>query len=270
VACLEECAAAHVAVWVLDRPNPLGRGDEGPILPASLMSFVGAHAIPLRHGLSLGELALLVKAERGLDVELRVIPARGWDGRDFAASGLTWVMPSPNLPTLEAARVYPGQVLLEGATLSEGRGTTRPFEICGAPGVDPWAVAEAVERQALAGAVLRPLFFEPTFHKHAGQTCGGWQIHVTDTAAFRPLRLTCALLSAINRAHPGLWDFRPPPYEYELTRRPLDLLLGDPEAAEALRRGEPALPLQERWQEGLRQWTGRVRPHLLYPESPPA
>jgi uncharacterized protein YbbC (DUF1343 family) len=265
VACLEECAAARVAVWVLDRPNPLGRGEEGPILPASLMSFVGAHALPLRHGLSLGELALLVKAERGLDVELRVIRATGWDGSDFALSGLPWVMPSPNLPTLEAARVYPGQVLLEGTTLSEGRGTTRPFEICGAPGVAPWAVAEAVEPGALAGAALRPLFFEPTFHKFAGQTCGGWQIHLTDPSAFRPLRLTCALLAAINRIHPGLWAFRPPPYEYELTRRPLDLLLGDPEAVEALHRGEPALEIEKRWAAGLARWRERVAPHLLYP-----
>ncbi len=265
VACMEECAAAGVAAWVLDRPNPLGRGEEGPILPPELMSFVGAHAIPLRHGLSLGELALLVRAERGLDLDLRVLPARGWDGGDFASTGLPWVLPSPNLPTLDSARVYPGQVLLEGTTLSEGRGTTRPFEICGAPGVDPWAVAEAVEPGALAGSALRPLFFEPTFHKFVGQTCGGWQIHVIEERAFRPLRLTCALLSAINRVHPGLWDFRPPPYEYELTRRPLDLLLGDPEAAEMLRRGEPALEMEERWQEGLARWRRRMSPHLIYP-----
>jgi uncharacterized protein YbbC (DUF1343 family) len=270
VACLEECAAADVAVWVLDRPNPLGRGEEGPILPASLRSFVGAYALPLRHGLSLGELALLVKAERGLDLKLRVVSARGWDGRDFASTGLPWVIPSPNLPTLDSARVYPGQVLLEGTTLSEGRGTTRPFEICGAPGVDPWAVAEAVELEALAGALLRPLFFEPTFHKFAGITCGGWQIHVTDPTVFRPLLLTCALLVAVNRVHPGLWDLRPPPYEYELTRRLLDLLLGDPAAADALRRGESALPLEERWAAGLVKWRERAYPHLLYPAGHPA
>jgi uncharacterized protein YbbC (DUF1343 family) len=131
-------------------------------------------------------------------------------------------------------------------------------------------VAEAVEPGALAGAKLRPLFFEPTFHKFAGLTCGGWQIHLTDGRAFRPLRLTCALLAAINRVHSGLWDFRPPPYEYELTRRPLDLLLGDPQAAEALQRGEPALPLEQRWADGLARWQERVRPHLLYPESTPA
>lgn len=264
-ACLERCAAAGVAVWVLDRPNPLGRGQEGPILPPELYSFVGVHGLPLRHGLSMGELARLYAAERGLDLQLRVIAAQGWQGQDLGATGLEWLMPSPNLPTLMSARVYPGQVLLEGTTLSEGRGTTRPFEISGAPGIDPWAVAEAVEPAALAGARLRPLFFEPTFHKHAGQTCGGWQIHVTDQAAYRPLRLTCALLGAINRVHPGLWDFRPPPYEYEHTRRPLDLLLGDPAAATALQAGQPALPLEAAWGPSLARWLERMLPYLIYP-----
>ncbi|MCA1906167.1 MAG: DUF1343 domain-containing protein [Desulfarculus sp.] len=266
VACLEQCAGAGVAVWVLDRPNPLGRGEEGPILPPELMSFVGPHPMPLRHGLTLGELARLVVAERGLDLDLRVIQAQGWTGGDLATTGLPWVLPSPNLPTLDSARVYPGQVLLEGTTLSEGRGTTRPFEISGGPGVDPWAVAEAVEEYALAGCRLRPLFFEPTFHKHAGLTCGGWQIHVTDPDLFRPLRLTCALLSAINRVHPGLWDFRPPPYEYEHVRRPLDLLLGDPDAANRLQRGEFFAAIEPRWRPGLAAWRKRVLSFLLYPD----
>jgi uncharacterized protein YbbC (DUF1343 family) len=264
-ACLEQCAAQGLAMWVLDRPNPLGRGQEGPILPPELFSFVGVHQMPLRHGLSMGELARLLAGERGLDLDLRVIEAQGWQGGDLAGTGLEWIMPSPNLPTLDSARVYPGQVLLEGTTLSEGRGTTRPFEICGAPGIDPWAVAQAMEPEALAGARLRPLFYEPTFHKFTQKTCGGWQIHLTDAQAFRPLRLTCALLSAINRTHPGLWDFRPPPYEYEHTRRPLDLLLGDPAAADGLHRGQPALPLEEKWRPGLARWQERVLPYLLYP-----
>lgn len=265
VYCLEECAVAGKAVVVLDRPNPLGRGEEGPILPAELASFVGPHAMPLRHGLSMGELARLVAAERGLSLDLAVIPAAGWQGGDFTTTGLKWVMPSPNMPTLDTARVYPGQVLWEGVNLSEGRGATRPFEICGGPGVNPWAVAEEVEPEALAGAVLRPLFFEPTFHKFAGQTLGGWQIHVTDPAAFRPLRLTLALLGAIARVHPGLLALRPPPYEYEYHRRPLDLILGDPAAVDGLMAGARALDLEQGWQEGLADWRERVAPHLLYP-----
>lgn len=264
VACLEECAARGVAVWVLDRPNPLGRGEEGPILAPGLFSFVGPHSLPLRHGLSLGELARLLAGERGLDLELTVLTVDGWQGEPWPATGLPWIMPSPNLPTFESAQVYPGQVLLEGTTLSEGRGTTRPFEICGAPGLDPWLAQQALEPGALAGARLRPLFFEPTFHKFAGQTCGGWQIHVTEPRAFRPLRLTCALLAAINRTHPGLWDFLPPPYEYEHERRPLDLLLGDPEAAEALWRGQRAQELETAWAPGLAGWRQRMVPYLLY------
>jgi len=265
VACLEQCAQAGVAVWVLDRPNPIGRGEEGPILPPELMSFVGPHPMPLRHGLSLGELARLVAAERGLGVELQVVEALGWEGGDWSASGLPWLMPSPNLPTTDSARVYPGQVLIEGASLSEGRGTTRPFEICGAPGIDPWAVAEAVEPYALAGAALRPLFFEPTFHKHAGLTCGGWQVHVTDPAAFRPVRLSCALMAAVNRVHPGLWDFRPPPYEYERERRPLDLLLGDPAAADHIQAGGMFEEIERGWEPGLARWRERMVSCLLYP-----
>ncbi|BEQ13721.1 hypothetical protein FAK_07870 [Desulfoferula mesophila] len=265
VACLEECAAAGVEVVVLDRPNPIGRRFEGPVLPPELMSFVGAHAIPLSHGLTLGELARLVVAERNLNVALRVIPCAGWAGEDFAATGLPWVMPSPNMPTLDTARVYPGQVLLEGASLSEGRGTTRPFEIFGMPGLDPAAVLDALEPEALDGAVLRPLNFEPTFHKFAGQVCGGFQIHVTDPGLYRPVRATLALLGAINRAQPGLWGLRPPPYEYEHERRPLDLLLGDAEAVDMLVAGATTAELEARWQGDLEQWDERRQRALLYP-----
>ncbi|MCB2226813.1 MAG: DUF1343 domain-containing protein [Desulfarculaceae bacterium] len=265
VACLEECAKAGVGVMVLDRPNPIGRGAEGPILPPELMSFVGAHAIPLKHGLTLGELARLVVSERNLDVRLEVMACAGWQGGDHATTGLPWVMPSPNLPCLDGARVYPGQVLLEGTSLSEGRGTTRPFEIFGAPGLDPSAVMAALEPDALAGATLRPLFFEPTFHKFAGQVCGGFQIHLTDPAAYQPLRATLALLGAVNRAQPGLWSLREPPYEYEHERRPLDLLLGDAEAVDRLVNGALASELEARWSEGLAQWDERIGPILLYP-----
>ncbi|MCB2193063.1 MAG: DUF1343 domain-containing protein [Deltaproteobacteria bacterium] len=265
VACLEECAEAGVEVVVLDRPNPIGRRTEGPVLPPELMSFVGAHAIPLSHGLTLGELAKLVVGERNLNVALTVIPCQGWDGGDFAFTGLPWVMPSPNMPTLETARVYPGQVLLEGTTLSEGRGTTRPFEIFGAPGLEPEVVAEALEPGALDGAILRPLNFEPTFHRFAGQVCGGFQIHVTDSATYHPLRASLALLGAINRAQPGLWGLRPPPYEYEHERRPLDLLLGDAQAVDMLVAGAKAAELEARWEDDLAVWHQRRQSNLLYP-----
>jgi uncharacterized protein YbbC (DUF1343 family) len=174
-------------------------------------------------------------------------------------------MPSPNLPTFDSARVYPGQVLLEGTTLSEGRGTTKPFEVLGAPGLDPWRVGEAVEPECLAGAVLRPLLFEPTFHKYAGQACGGWQIHVTDPGAYKPVRATCAILAAISRVQPGLWGLRPPPYEYEHERLPLDLLLGDPAARQGLLKGSSVKDMVAGWEPGLARWRQRIAPHLLYP-----
>ena len=266
IACMEVAAQTGTAVAVLDRPNPIGRGEEGPILPPDLMSFVGPHAMPLRHGLSLGELCCLVAAEKNLDLDLMVLSAQGWQGEDFSATGLTWVSPSPNMPFLDTARVYPGQVLLEGVSLSEGRGTTRPFEIWGAPGLDPWRVAKAVEPEAKAGCILRPYFFEPTFHKYAGQTCGGLMIHVTEPAKLRPVRLSLALLSAVARVHPGLWELRNPPYEYELERRPLDLLLGDPKAVDRLVKGAKARELEEAWQKGLENWRERCGPYLIYPE----
>ena len=261
--CLKEAARQGVAVWVLDRPNPLGRGAEGPILPDDLQSFVGPMAMPLRHGLSLGELCRVFAAEHCPGLELKVVTVEGWQGSRAEPGG--WVMPSPNLPSLDSALVYPGQVLLEGTSLSEGRGTTRPFEIFGAPGLDPWAVAGEVEQDALAGAGLRPLFFEPTFHKYAGQTCGGFQIHVTDPDRYKPLRASLALMGAVNRVHPGLWSLREPPYEYEYERRPLDLLLGDARAVDALVSGARAADLEPAWQEGLARWAERTRPHLLYP-----
>ncbi len=262
--CLEEAAAAGVAVYILDRPNPLGRGREGPILPRELMSFVGPHPMPLRHGLSLGELCRLVRAERGLEVELTVVPCPGWQGQPLEQTTLEWIMPSPNLPTLDSARVYPGQVLLEGTTLSEGRGTTRPFEIFGAPGLDPWAVASQVEKEALAGCRLRPLRFVPTFNKHAGKVCGGFQIHVTDPAAYHPVHASLALLSAINRTHPGLWRPSDPPYEYEYERRPLDLLLGDAQAADQVASGQPVAGMVAGWEPALAEWDRRTDAYLMY------
>jgi uncharacterized protein YbbC (DUF1343 family) len=264
LACMRQAARQGVAVWILDRPNPLGRGEEGPILPKELASFVGPHAMPLRHGLTMGELCRLAAFELKLDLDLRVIPQKGWQGGDFAGTGQPWTMPSPNLPAFSSARVYPGQVLLEGVSLSEGRGTTRPFEIFGAPGLDPWEVSASVEKEALAGAFLRPLFFEPTFHKYQGEVCGGFQLQVTDPARFKTLRASLAVLSAINRVHPGLCRLRKPPYEYEYEKRPLDLILGDPNAADLLQKGAFALELEQAWQTGLAKWRTRITPHLLY------
>jgi len=241
---LEAGAQAGKAVWVLDRPNPAGRPVEGPLLRAGWESFVGAGALPMRHGLTLGEAARWFRAHHRLDVELRVVAMEGWDPRRGPGYGwplgeLSWVNPSPNAASLSMARAYPGTVLLEGTDLSEGRGTTRPLEIAGAPGLDvPRLLADmaALAPQWMRGCRLRPCWFLPTFHKHAGEACAGVQIHVDDGAydheAFRPYRLVALLLKAVRRRHPErpLWrDFT---YEYESGRLAIDLINGGPSLRE--------------------------------------
>jgi len=264
---LEACAAAGKEVIVLDRPNPLG-GEmlEGNLIRPGYTSFVGLYPVPMRHGLTLGELAALVNLRMaggagrpvgrrdGTRVrcpgrcELSVVPMEGWRRRMlFPDAGLPWVLPSPNMPTFDTAVVYPGQVLLEGTNLSEGRGTTRPFEIFGAPWVDILRVRSRFERRRLRGVVLRDHSFEPTFHKWAGQVCHGFQIHVTDRPAFRPYLTTLALLQDIIAEHREHFAWKEPPYEYVTDRLPIDVLLGDPAVREALESGADLRALERSW-----------------------
>ena len=235
--CLRECARAGVHVVVLDRPNPLG-GEviEGPPLDPEYRSFVGEAPIPMRHGLTIGELARYFVAHERLDVELTVVPMRGWTREMlWPRTERTWVPPSPNLPRFESAVVYPGQVLLEGTTLSEGRGTTTPFEICGAPALDPFALARQLGNgrefdgtTEAHGLILRPVRFEPTFQKHAGASCGGLFLHVRDPAAVRSYEFTVRLLALLAATHVEGFGWRPPPYEYEARNLPIDILAGGP------------------------------------------
>jgi len=266
-ACLEVAGQVGVRVVVLDRPNPLGGLlVEGNLLKPALASFVGPYPLPMRHGLTLGELARFYQGEYGLGGELVVIPARGWRrSMYFDATGLPWVMPSPNLPTLEGALVYPGQVLLEGTNLSEGRGTTRPFEFFGAPFLHPRRLLKELD-PAPAGVIFREVVFEPTFHKWQGEPCRGFQLHVTHRDAFRPYATTLAILAAVLRLHPGEFAWRPPPYEYETERLPFDLLTGDAAIREALEAGVAVAEMEASWQGELREFLDRRRPYLLYPE----
>jgi len=235
---LEAAAQYGKAVWVLDRPNPVGRPVEGLALRAGWESFVGAGPLPMRHGLTLGELGHWFVRHLSLDVEYRVIEMHGWQpdaapGWGWPLGVRTWVNPSPNAPSLWMARCYPGTVMLEGSTLSEGRGTTRPLELFGAPDIDAGAVVAEMQRLApewLRGCRLRPCWFEPTFHKHVGRLCAGVQVHVEDASydhdAFRPWRLQALAFKALRRLRPdyGLWrDF---PYEYEHGRLAIDLING--------------------------------------------
>jgi len=266
VHCLEAAAATGVEVVVLDRPNPIGGHlVEGNILRPDCASFVGRCAIPMRHGLTMGELALLCNRELAIDADLSVIRMEGWRrGLCFPAIGQPWVFPSPNMPSFAAALVYPGQVVWEGTNISEGRGTTLPFELFGAPFADHRQIQKNLRPADLPGCILRPLRFEPTSGKWMGQACAGFQIHVTDHHAFRPYRTSLALLQAMFRLYPGQFAYKQPPYEYEFTRLPMDLIIGDRAVREGLEAGVPVIELERGWQRELDEYRQRCRAVLLY------
>ncbi len=235
---METCAQAGKPVWILDRPNPAGRPAEGSILEPGWESMVGIGPLLMRHGLTLGEVARWYADKAGLDIQLRVIPLTGYDpaaapGFGWPLAELPWVNPSPNASSLNMARCFPGTVLFEGTTLSEGRGTTTSLEVVGAPDIDMAAILHLMREMApewLAGCLIRPCFFEPTFHKHAGKLCSGLQIH-TDThlyrhEEFRPYRIAALILKAIRTLHPDYEIWRVFPYEYETERLAIDLLSG--------------------------------------------
>ncbi len=295
---IEACAEAGCEVVVLDRPNPIGGLTlEGNLIRPGYTSFVGLYPVPMRHALTLGELAALVNVRMGGSAaetrgaagrgpgrgarpqrrndgpgwrcpgrcDLTVVPMDGWRrSMFFPDTGLPWVLPSPNMPTFDTALVYPGQVLLEGTNLSEGRGTTRPFEIFGAPYVDLEAVGRRFLKRRLPGLVLREHSFEPTFHKWAGQVCHGFQIQVADRAAYRPYITTLALLQDIIAEHRDRFEWNKPPYEYVTDKPPIDVLTGDPAVREALESGAPLAPLERSWRREIAAFERESLPFRLY------
>lgn len=277
-----EAAAKHgKAVWVLDRPNPAGRPVEGLTLRAGYESFVGAGPMPMRHGMTMGELGLWFVDHFRLDVEYRVVEMQGWKPDEGPGYGWpllerAWINPSPNAPNLSMARAYAGTVMLEGATLSEGRGTTRPLELFGAPDIDARAVIAEMRGMMqpgapdwLGGCVLRECWFQPTFHKHVGQLCAGVQIHVEgphyDHAAFRPWRVQALGFKAIRRLYPDYDLWRDFPYEYAFGRLPIDTINGGPALREwvddvgAMPGDLDALTVQDE-----QAWVETRAPHLIY------
>lgn len=262
--CLHACAEAGISVVILDRPNPLGGlVFEGPILDAELKSFVGNAEIPMRHGLTIGELASLFVTELTIDVELHVVSMSQWP-RDALGipSPANWVPPSPNMPRLETAVVYPGQVMLEGTNLSEGRGTTTPFEVVGAPFLSGQDLEAALSRFRLPGVQLRATRFRPTFDKWTGQVCEGIRIQVTDPRAVRSFELTIRLLQVIRQLAGDQLEWLPPPYEYEYVRPPIDILYGSARLREALD-GESSVPV-DRLIACDDAWRERIDGCLLY------
>ncbi|MBI5142433.1 MAG: DUF1343 domain-containing protein [Nitrospirae bacterium] len=245
--CMEAAAEAGKAVVVLDRPNPLGGAMEGPATRPEWASFVGLKPLPVRHGMTIGEIALYLKGEFYPSVDLTVIPMRGWRrGMYFDETGLPWVMPSPNMPTLDTAIVYPGMCLLEGTNISEGRGTTRPFELFGAPFIDSARLIARLNDFRLPGVFFRPASFLPTFQKHAGELCGGAQIHVTSRRAFKPFKTAVAILKAVRELWPDELKWKEPPYEYESEKLPIDILAGSDRLRMGIDSGE-GLDAMERW-----------------------
>jgi len=263
--CMEAAAKYGKQVVVLDRPNPVGGAVEGNILQDDCSSFVGLYPIPMRHGMTFGELALFINNEFGIGADLQVIPMRGYKSSMlFRDTGFPWVAPSPNMPTPETTLVYPGQVIWEGTNCSEGRGTTLPFEFVGAPFWEHGPIMERLAATDLPGCYFRPLVFQPTSGKWAEQSCVGFQLHVTDGVTFLPYRTSLALLQAVMLCYEEEFAYKEPPYEYEFERLPMDLILGDIRLRKGLERGDAVSDLEKAWQPALDNYLEQRKKYLLY------
>jgi uncharacterized protein YbbC (DUF1343 family) len=264
--CLKAARAHGLKVIVCDRPNPIGGAQvEGMVLVPGFESFVGMFPIPMRHGMTIGEIARLFNEHFGIGADLEVIPMEGWRREMyFDATGLTWIISSPNIPTFDTTTVYPGGVLFEGTNVSEGRGTTRPFELVGAPWVMAERFADAMNRLEMPGVFFRPALFEPTFHKHAGKGCGGCQVHVLDRRAFRPVEAGVALIEAVRAADPDLFCWRDPPYEYEHQKMPIDCLAGSSQLREQIDGGMSARDIARSWEPAVSAFLKIRERFLMY------
>ncbi len=267
--CMEACSEAGIPVWILDRPNPIGRVQaDGPVLSEEYFTFVGGACIPLCHRMTIGEMALWVREKYVNACELHIVKAEGWRRNSlYQETGLPWVLPSPNMPTPQTALVYPGTVLAEALNLSEGRGTVIPFELIGAPFINGHNLLRELRERKLRGCSFRIHDFIPTFHKFAGQYCRGIQIHVTDASSFRPVATAMHLLDAIIKTSPeGSLTFNPPPYEYEYRLMPFDILSGDNHMREVLVKGLSLGDEIVRWDESITLFWSEFRQLALYDE----
>ncbi len=264
--CMEQAARCGKKVVVLDRPNPIGGiRVEGNVLEPQYASFVGRFALPMRHGMTIGELARLLNDAFGIGCELTVVAMNGWHrGMYYKDTGLSWVAPSPNLPTPESALVYPGQVLWEATNVSEGRGTCLPFEQFGAPYLDCEKLLDTLGGRFLPGAILRPAAFEPTSNKWQGTLCRGFQIHVTKPDAFFPVRTSLRILQAILRHHRDEFAWKQPPYEYEYQKLPIDLILGSRSIRKRIEALENLSAIEASWHKPLEQFDAMRRKYFLY------
>jgi uncharacterized protein YbbC (DUF1343 family) len=253
---MQSAAAKGIPLIVLDRPNPIdARRVQGPVLEAGRESFVGIYRMPIRYGMTVGELAQLMNAEAHLGCDLRVVPMKGWKRSHwFDKTRLQWILPSPNMPTLATATVYPGTCLIEGTNLSEGRGTTRPFELIGAPWLDAESLADSLNRLRLKGVYFRPQAFTPTFSKYKDQLCQGIQVHVLDRDDFQPIEATLCIIDQIMKLQPGSLEFS----------NGFDRLVGTTQVREALLRGDSVTAIEKSWEPGLKEFMKTRKKYLLY------
>ena len=263
--CLELAAKLKKQVVILDRPNPIGGTQiEGNILSKDYTSFVGRFPIPMRHGLTIGEIAQFFNQEFHIECDLTVIPMTGWKRQMYwQDTGLFWIAPSPNLPTPQSCMVYPGQVIFEGTNISEGRGTTLPFELFGAPFLDIKTIKSQAD-ELIKGAFLRPVNFEPTSGKWKGNVCKGFQIHITSKQEFKPYFSSLILMQLIIKHHTNDFKFKEPPYEYEFKRMPIDLILGSKTLRKKLTSLENLIPLSNQWQKELKNFKSLSGKYHLY------
>jgi uncharacterized protein YbbC (DUF1343 family) len=264
---MQACQEQGKKMVVLDRPNPIGGVQiEGNLLEREHESFVGMFPIPMRHGMTVAELAQLFNQEFELGCDLEVVPMQGYNRAwYYDETDAPWILPSPNLPTVEGCVVYPGTVFLEGTMISEGRGTTRPFELIGAPYAEAYAVAEYLNDLQLPGVYFRPHSFLPTFQKHVGQICHGVQIHVLSRATFKPVRTGIAIIKAYHDLYPEEFRWKEPPYEYEFNRNPFDVIAGTLRLREQIEGGAALLDIAAQWEAGENDFAQQRAASLLYP-----
>lgn len=263
--CMQACDEMNKSVVILDRPNPLGGIlTEGTVLDMVYTSFVGQRPLSVRHGMTIGEIAGYFKNEFYPSLDFHVIKMKGWKRKMWLnETTLPWVMPSPNIPTLDTAIVYPGMCLLEGTNLSEGRGTTRPFEIFGAPFIEPGALIKELKKFKLPGVNFRPMYFQPTFQKYANKLCGGAQIHVINREKFKPFKTGVAIIKAIHDLYHEYFQWKQPPYEYETEKMPIDILAGTDRLRKDIESGKSLKKMEEWWKEQSFEFQRKVRKRFL-------
>jgi uncharacterized protein YbbC (DUF1343 family) len=264
--CMRVARALGKKVVVCDRPNPIGgEAVAGNVLDPAFASFVGLYPIPTRHGMTSGELARLFNETQGIGCDLEVVPMEGWARAMWMDdTDAPWVLPSPNMPTLDTASVFPGTVHLEGTQMSEGRGTTRPFELVGAPYIDPEDYGRRLNALGLPGVYYRPTVFQPTFQKHAGKSCGGVQIHVRDRDAFEPVKAGLAVVKVAYDMYTSDFRWKQDPYEYVFDKNPFDVISGTSALREAIEGGRSLDDMEKSWQAGTEAFRRQREKYLLY------